>query len=121
MEVIKNGLAPKEDASHSPIFYGGKVSLQPIVGAERSAYYNFTQVNFSAGAKNKFHPHTSDQILFVTGGKGYVASDSAKIEVAPGDTAFIPAGEKHWHGATENSDFSHISLTTPDSQTQIFD
>ncbi|MCL0029100.1 hypothetical protein M1N23_03020 [Dehalococcoidia bacterium] len=80
MEVIKNGLAPIEDAFNSrPIFCGGKVSLQPIVGAERSAYYDFTQVNFSAGAKNKFHTYTSDQILFVTSGKGYVASDSAKI------------------------------------------
>ena len=121
MEVIKNGSVPEEDATNSPIFYGGKVSRQPIVGPERSTFYNFGQINFAAGAKNKFHTHTSDQILFVTGGRGYVASESEQIEIAPGDTAFIPAGEKHWHGATNDSDFSHISLTTPDSQTEVFD
>ena len=84
MEVMKNGSVPEEDATRSPIFYGGKVSRQPIVGPERSTSYNFGQVNFSAGAKNKFHTHTSDQILFVTGGRGYVASESEQIEIAPG-------------------------------------
>jgi len=121
MEVIKHGSVPEEDATSAPIFYGGKVTRQPLVGADRSRFYNFALVNFSAGAKNKFHTHTSDQILFVTGGRGYVTSEGEQVEIAPGDTAFIPAGEKHWHGATDDSDFSHISLTTPDSQTEVFD
>ncbi|MCH9037264.1 MAG: cupin domain-containing protein [Chloroflexi bacterium] len=121
MDVIKHGSVPEEDATNAPIFYGGKVTRQPLVGGDRTRYYNFALVNFSAGAKNKFHTHTSDQILFVTSGRGYVASEAERIEVATGDTAFIPAGEKHWHGATDDSDFSHISLTTPDSTTQVFD
>lgn len=121
MEVIRHGSVPEEDVTDAPIFYGGKVTRQPLVGGDRSQYYNFALVNFSAGAKNKFHTHTSDQILFVTGGRGYVSSESEQIEIASGDTAFIPAGEKHWHGATDDSDFSHISLTTPDSTTEVFD
>jgi quercetin dioxygenase-like cupin family protein len=121
MDVIKSGSVPAEDASSAPIFFGGKVTRQPIVGGDRTRYYNFGLVNFSAGAKNKFHTHTVDQILFVTEGRGYVASETEQIEIGVGDTAFIPAGEKHWHGATDDSDFSHISLTTPDSQTEVFD
>ena len=31
--------------------------------------------------------------------------------VTEGDLIHIPAGEKHWHGATKDSAFSHISLT----------
>ena len=121
MEVIKHGTVPEEDATNAPIFYGGRVTRQPLVGGDRSRYYNFALVNFGAGAKNKFHTHSSDQILFVTSGRGYVVSEAERIEIAPGDTAFIPAGEKHWHGATDDSDFSHISLTTPDSTTEVFD
>ena len=121
MEVIKNGSVPEEDATTAPLFYGGAVSRQPIVGGGKSSYYNFSQVNFAAGAKNKFHTHTSDQILFVTKGVGIVANESEEIEISEGDTALIPSGEKHWHGATDRSSFSHISLTHPKSQTEMFD
>ncbi|MDP6072573.1 MAG: cupin domain-containing protein [SAR202 cluster bacterium] len=120
MEVIKNGSVPEEDASNAPIFYGGEVTRQPIVGGDKTESYNFGMVSFAAGAKNHFHTHTSDQILYATGGRGYVASETEQIEMEPGDTAFIPAGEKHWHGATDDSAFSHISLTRPDSTTEVF-
>ena len=119
MKVIRNGEVAEQDATNAPIFFGGKVSRQPLVGGDISKNYNFALVNFSAGARNKFHTHTSDQILFATRGTGIVATESEEEELKEGDTAFIPAGEKHWHGATSDSDFTHISLTTPDSQTEI--
>ena len=39
MEVIKHGTVPEEDATNAPIFYGGKVTRQPLVGGDRSRYY----------------------------------------------------------------------------------
>ena len=117
MEVIRNGSVPEQDATDAPLFYGGPVSRQPIVGPDKSKDYNFSQVNFYDGAKNKFHAHTSDQVLFVLSGVGYVASESEQIEIREGDTAFIPAGEAHWHGAADGHDFSHISLTGAGSET----
>ena len=121
MEVIKNGSVPEEDATNAPLFYGGPVSRQPLVGAGKSGFFNFSLVNFFDGAKNKFHSHTTDQILFVTSGEGIVASESEEITITDGDTAFIPAGEKHWHGAADGHDFTHISLTGTDSQTTQYD
>ena len=56
MEVIKNGSVPEEDATNAPLFYGGAVSRQPIVGGGKSSYYNFSQVNFAAGAKTSSTP-----------------------------------------------------------------
>jgi quercetin dioxygenase-like cupin family protein len=73
--------------------------------------FNMSNVNFSAGARNKFHTHSSDQVLIVTAGTGIVATDDGESIVNVGDLVHIPAGEKHWHGATKDSDFSHISLT----------
>ena len=110
MEVIKNGSVPEEDASNAPIFYGGKVTRQPIVGGDKTESYNFGMVSFAAGAKNHFHTHTSDQILYATGGRGYVASETEQIEMEPGDTAFIPAGEKHWHGAGPQGAMVHLAI-----------
>ena len=121
MEVIKNGSVPEDDATNAPLFYGGPVSRQPLVAGGKSANFNFSLVNFYDGAKNKFHSHTSDQILFVTKGDGIVASDSEEVGISEGDTAFIPAGEKHWHGAADGQDFSHISLTGAGSQTTQYD
>ncbi len=74
---------------------------------------NFTvaKINFGRGVRNKFHTHTSDQILIITGGKGIVATEKEETMVEPGDIVFFPAGEKHWHGATPDSDFSHIFIT----------
>ena len=120
MHVVKKDQNPGEDRSDAPIFYGGKVTGQAIIGGNTSKNFNFNKVTFAAGAKNHFHTHTSDQILFVTDGRGYVATESEQLEITEGDAAFIPAGEKHWHGATDDSDFSHISLTAPDSQTEVF-
>jgi quercetin dioxygenase-like cupin family protein len=57
-----------------------------------------------------FHIHSGDQILIVTEGKGIVATDAEEREVTVGDVILISAGEKHWHGATKDSAFSHITV-----------
>ena len=120
MQIIRKGQNEPEDRSDAPIFYGGKVEGEGIVGGGMSGDFNFNKVSFFNGAKNHFHTHTSDQILFVLSGKGYVATEAEEIEVGEGDTALIPAGEKHWHGAVDGEDFSHISLTHPESQTRVY-
>ena len=121
MKVIKNGEVAEEDATNAPIFFGGRVSKQDLVGKNLTRCFDFNLVNFAAGARNKLHTHTCDQVLFVTKGVGTVATENAETVIGEGDTAFIPAGEKHWHGAAAGSDFSHISLLKPDSATQIAD
>ena len=121
MKVIREGDVAYKDATDAPIFFGGKVFSRPLVSDGASKYFNFNKIGFAAGARNKFHTHTSDQILFVTGGTGIVATESEEATVNQGDTILIPAGEKHWHGATPSAEFTHISLTVPGSQTQVFD
>jgi len=120
MEVVSQNDVNPEDASNAPLFYGGKVTRQPLIGGSRTDQFNFSLVSFYGGAKNHFHTHTSDQILFATHGEGIVANESEEVVMKAGDTAFIPAGEKHWHGASDDHDFFHISLTRPDSQTEMF-
>ncbi len=120
MEVVRQQDVNPEDASEAPLFYGGKVTRQPLIGSSKTDQYNFSIVSFYGGAKNHFHTHTSDQILFATEGVGIVATEQKEIEMKSGDTAFIPAGEKHWHGAADGHDFAHVSLTRPDSKTEMF-
>src|SRR4051812_34325254 len=68
-------------------------------------------VSFPRGVRNKLHTHNNDQILIVTEGKGILANESEQHEITIGDAAVIPAGEKHWHGATDSSAMTHIAIS----------
>ncbi len=115
MKVIKIVQVAKEPQVN-PLFTG-PVTMQSIVDTELSMNFSIRQVNFGRGVRNKFHSHTIEQILIVTKGKGIVATDKEEITVGPGDVIFIPAGEKHWHGAAKGATFSHLYVMSPDSKT----
>ena len=119
MKVIRPSEVPQEDAA-SPLFLGA-VSRQTLVTAAMSGDYNMGMVNFAPGARNKFHRHTHDQVLICTYGTGIVATEQEEAEVHDGELILVPAGEKHWHGATATSAFSHISLTAAGSTTEILE
>jgi quercetin dioxygenase-like cupin family protein len=67
-------------------------------------------VTFNPGSKLSFHTHSSEQVLFVTEGKGILATRDKEYVVTPGMIIFIPAGEDHYHGATEDSSFTHLAF-----------
>ena len=54
MKVIRKGAGPEEDRSDAPIFFGGKVTGQPIVGGGDSSYFNFNMVSFAAEPGTSF-------------------------------------------------------------------
>ena len=116
MKVVKMSDVKGEDKSADGIFTGGKVEIQFLIGGGiedlSKVPISALQVNFSAGARTKFHIHTNPQILVVTKGTGKVATEDEEITVTPGTVIYFPPGENHWHGATDDSEFSHISIAT---------
>jgi quercetin dioxygenase-like cupin family protein len=46
-----------------------------------------------------------------------VATETEQTVVTAGDVIHFPAGEKHWHGATADSTFSHIYVSRAGSKT----
>jgi len=121
MKVVKMSDVKGEDKSADGIFTGGKVEIQFLIGGGiedlTKVPISALQVNFSAGARTKFHIHTNPQILVVTKGTGKVATEDEEITVTPGTVIYFPPDENHWHGATDDSEFSHISITTPGETT----
>jgi quercetin dioxygenase-like cupin family protein len=108
MQVVKITEVPREPHV-APLFTSPDVTRQTIVSGSKEVSVGI--VNFGKGVRNKFHAHSVDQILIVTAGKGYVATEKDKRVVTVGDVVWFPAGEKHWHGATEDSTFSHLVVT----------
>lgn len=108
MRVVKISGVKKEPFKN-PLFTGTDVTRQVLLPDSKEFEVNV--VNFGKGVRNKFHAHDSEQILVVTSGKGIIATEAEEKVIAAGDVVMIPAGEKHWHGATKDSEFSHIYMT----------
>lgn len=91
----------------------GPVQRKELVSAKDTGGFSVLLVSFGQGAKLNFHTHTYEQILYVTEGKGIVATRKEENTVTPGTVVYIEPGEVHWHGATEDSSFSHIAIQKP--------
>ena len=69
-------------------------------------------VTFEPGARTAWHSHPRGQILIVTAGTGRVQRWGDPIEeIRAGDVVRIPAGQKHWHGASPQASMTHIAIT----------
>jgi 4-carboxymuconolactone decarboxylase len=69
------------------------------------------RVTFEPGARTAWHGHPLGQTLIVTSGVGRVQRWGDAIdEIRPGDVVWIPAGQKHWHGASPTTAMSHIAI-----------
>jgi quercetin dioxygenase-like cupin family protein len=113
MRVVKISEVKKESFS-GPLFTAPDVTRQVLLPDSKE--YNVNVVNFGKGVRNKFHAHDSEQILIVTSGRGIIATETEEKVITPGDIVIIPAGEKHWHGATKDSEFSHIYVSRLESK-----
>lgn len=69
-------------------------------------------VSFTPGARTHWHRHENGQLLQVIAGRGLVQSEGGPVEVMrTGDTVWVPAGERHWHGAAADSSMTHIAIS----------
>ena len=109
MKVI-NIKKVKKQKLFKPLFTGQVVRQSPVTDNE-SSQLSIDYVHFPRGVRNKFHKHSNDQVLIVVKGIGTVVTKKQKVKVKVGDVVWVPAGEEHWHGATSESDFTHISVT----------
>jgi quercetin dioxygenase-like cupin family protein len=65
---------------------------------------------FGIGGRLDWHTHDSEQFLYITEGRGIVATKEREHVVTPGCMLYIPPGEVHWHGACEDSSMSHLNI-----------
>jgi quercetin dioxygenase-like cupin family protein len=92
------------------IVHKGPVHRKTLVETKDTGGFGVLLVTFGPGARLNFHAHTYEQILYVTEGKGIVATRDKEEVVTPGDCIYIAPGEIHWHGATQDSSFAHLAI-----------
>ena len=98
-------------------YFTGNSYLQPLAGGSGISVANVT---FAPGTINRWHKHSkSCQVLVGVAGVGYYQIwGEAPQKMEPGTTVTIPEGVKHWHGASGDAWFQHLSITLDGAGTE---
>lgn len=80
--------------------FSGPYYLTSLIGSDNVAGSpELHYVVFEPGTINNWHTHEGGQILIATDGVGYHQIEGEPVQVLhPGDVAYCPPGETHWHG-----------------------
>ena len=110
IEITPNGANPTRAAN--PSQFSGQVTVNALTTKGSSAYAGSGLVSFTPGGRTAWHTHPVGQWLYVTVGNGWVQAEGEPVlDIKAGDAVWIPAGVKHWHGATDRNGMSHIAVT----------
>ncbi|WP_342361261.1 (R)-mandelonitrile lyase [Terrarubrum flagellatum] len=113
MKIIRAGERPSRRPN--PEWATGTVWQDPIIEAPQPARVRALKVTFEPGARTVWHAHPLGQTLHVLSGVGRFQTWGEKaVEIRPGDTIWIPPGEKHWHGAAPDAVMVHLAMQEAD-------
>ena len=109
MEIKKSGSQPSQKGPAE--WFTGAVRIDPLNQTLAPARVGCASVTFEPSARTAWHTHPLGQTLIVTAGCGWAQRwGGPREEIRPGDVVWIPAGEKHWHGATATTAMTHIAI-----------
>ena len=99
-------------------YFIGQSYLAPV----SSEQVGINNVTFEPGCRNNWHIHHATkgggQLLVCVAGTGWYQEWGKPARLLrPGDVVNIPAGVKHWHGATADSWFAHLAIEVPGEKT----
>ncbi len=109
MDIKRSGSQPSGKGPSE--WFTGSVRVDPLFNVHDPARASGSNVTFEPGARTAWHSHPLGQTLIVTAGCGRVQRWGGPIEeIRPGDVVWIPAGEKHWHGAVPTTALTHFAI-----------
>lgn len=97
-------------------YFTGNSYLNPVTKEDDPLQIH--NVTFEPGCINHWHIHHASkgggQVLIGVEGEGWCQIEGQDpIKILPGTVVEVPAGAKHWHGASKNSWFSHLAFMIP--------
>lgn len=107
MHLIRGADAPSSKGTT----FTGDVTLTRLLAAEEGSI-SVSSVHFEDGARTNWHNHPGEQVLYVVEGEARAGTADEELRAGPGDLIYMPAGERHWHGAVEGQSMTHLSITT---------
>ena len=93
-----------------------------VTRLESNIHVRAARIHFEPGARTKWHIHERGQILLCQEGVARTQVQGHPVqELHPGDTAFVPGGVPHWHGAAAGQSTTLFSVDISDGQTKWLD
>ena len=106
----KNNIFPKGERAPAD-YFTGIVWVKMLVPNDPVSNCQIGNVVFEPGARNNWHTHPGGQILICTDGIGYYQEKGKPIQLLhKGDIVKILPDVEHWHGASRDSEFTHIAV-----------
>ena len=100
-------------------YFTGTAWVKLLVPNDPVLNVQIGNVVFEPGARNHWHTHPGGQILVVTNGVGYYQEKGRPIRtIRKGDVVNIAPDVEHWHGASPDSEFTHLAIN-PNTQKGI--
>lgn len=91
--------------------FTGDVQLAMVLQNEDPSQMSAGYVCFECQARSAWHTHPKGQLLVVTEGSGLIQEWGKPIKrIKKGDVIWTPPGVKHWHGASPESNMSHLAI-----------
>jgi len=92
--------------------FTGTVWVNMLLQPSEAFGHSVGVVTFEPGARTNWHMHPGGQVLLVTSGKGYYQEKGTPIIVIhKGDVIKCQPGIEHWHGASPDTQMSHIATS----------
>jgi quercetin dioxygenase-like cupin family protein len=100
-------------------YFTGTVWIKMLLPNDPDLNCQIGNVIFEPGARNNWHTHPGGQVLIGTDGIGYYQEKGKPIQLLrKGDVVNILPDVVHWHGASTDSEFTHIAIN-PNTQEGI--
>jgi quercetin dioxygenase-like cupin family protein len=96
-----------------PGSFTGAVTRAEVLPEARPSGLKGHVFSYAPGARSSWHVHEGEQALVVVRGEGLVCWEglSGPRRLRVGDWVHVVPGVPHWHGATPDSEFTHLAVT----------
>ncbi len=96
-------------------YFTGDVRVDMLYPQSDAKTHSGANVTFEPRARTHWHTHPAGQHIIVTSGVGYYqAWGEPIVMIKAGDVIWVPAGLKHWHGASKAVALTHLVITGAD-------
>jgi quercetin dioxygenase-like cupin family protein len=116
LAIILSTLSAQEQPDPNANFTGTVTRL------ESNIHVRAARIHFEAGARTKWHVHERGQVLLCEEGVARTQVKGHPVqELHPGDTAYVPGGVPHWHGAAAGQSTTLFSVDLNAGKTKWLD
>ena len=98
--------------------FTGTAYSRLIASAQEEVPVKIYFVRFEPEARTFWHSHSGPQILVIASGRcRYQREGQSVREIGPGESVRFEPGERHWHGAAQETGTEHLAINLDPQET----